>query len=200
MNRMSPRNIMKDQKLREERRHQILESAMYVIARRGLPATKIADIAAEAGLSVGNVYKYFESKEHIFTALVENGQREYREFVEGALHQPLSPYDKLYQYTKEWFKYKNGWAITTILQHARISETVPDEVKKQVSARFEDNLKPMAAMIEEGQKDGVFIEGDSLELALLYVSLMEGLILHDIPGFQEIAAVTPEKALQLLTR
>ncbi|MNW20949.1 hypothetical protein D3C71_2215970 [compost metagenome] len=55
-------------------------------------------------------------------------------------------------------------------------------------------------MIEEGQKDGVFIEGDSLELALLYVSLMEGLILHDIPGFQEIAAVTPEKALQLLTR
>ncbi|MGO4181547.1 TetR/AcrR family transcriptional regulator [Paenibacillus sp. TAF43_2] len=54
----------------------MLEAAMHVIARRGLAATKIADIAATAGISVGNVYKYFRSKEDIFQALVESGQKE----------------------------------------------------------------------------------------------------------------------------
>ncbi|OME86788.1 hypothetical protein BK120_07605 [Paenibacillus sp. FSL A5-0031] len=78
---MSPRNIEKDQMLRVEGQRQILEAAMHVIARRGLPATKIADIAATAGISVGNVYKYFRSKEDIFQTLVESGQKEYRELM-----------------------------------------------------------------------------------------------------------------------
>ncbi|GAA3408900.1 TetR/AcrR family transcriptional regulator [Paenibacillus hodogayensis] len=197
---MSPRNVVKDRKLREERTRQVLDAAMHVIARRGLPATKMTDIAAEAGLSVGNVYKYFESKDQIFQTLVETGQREYRLFVEEALAKPLPPYEKLYWYTEQWLALDNAWAITIMLQHARTSEAVPEPLKKAVSARFEDNLRPMAALIAEGQRAGVFIDGDSLELALLYVSLMEGIILHDIPGIREITAITPEKALRLLLK
>ncbi|RXZ82514.1 TetR/AcrR family transcriptional regulator [Paenibacillaceae bacterium] len=197
---MSPRNVAKDQELRARRQQQILEAAMHVIARRGLPATKIADIAKAAGLSVGNVYKYFVSKEHIFQSLVENGQREYRQFVEQIQQLPLHPLEKLHRYTQDWLVYKNGWAITIILQHARTSEAVPAELKAAVSARFLDNLRPMAALIEDAQRDGKLIDGDPVELALIYVSLMEGLILHDIPGFQEISSVTADKALRLITR
>lgn len=197
---MSPRNQVRDQELRDRRRQEILDAAMHVIARRGLPSTKITDIAQTAGISVGNVYKYFQSKEHIFQALVESGQQEYRDFVERAWNKSLPAYDKLYWYTQEWFVYKNGWAITIILQHARTSEAVPLELKQAVSARFLDNLKPMAAIIEEGQREGIFIEGDPFELALMYVSLMEGLILHNIPGIQEITSVTADKALRLLIR
>ncbi|WP_141506085.1 TetR/AcrR family transcriptional regulator [Paenibacillus luteus] len=197
---MSPRNIEKDQKLRDERQRQILEAAMHVIARRGLPATKIADIASTAGISVGNVYKYFRSKDDIFKALVESGQQEYREFVEHALHLEGSSYDKLYWYTENWLSYRNGWAITVILQYARTSEAVPEHVTQAVSARFIDNLRPMAEMIAEGQAEGVIKNGGSLELALIYVSMMEGLILHNIPGIHEIAMLTPDKMLALLLK
>ncbi|MBJ6360929.1 TetR/AcrR family transcriptional regulator [Paenibacillus sp. GCM10012307] len=196
---MSPRNIAKDQELRSRRQKEILEAAMHVIARRGLPATKIADIATAAGLSVGNVYKYFTSKEHIFKSLVEMGQREYREFVEQIRDLPLSPLMKLHRYTEDWLVYRNGWAITIILQHARTSEAVAVEVKEAVSARFLDNLKPMAELIADAQREGTIVDGDPFELALIYVSLMEGLILHDIPGFQEISSVTADKVLRLLT-
>jgi len=197
---LSPRNTARDQEFRARRQEQILEAAMLVIARRGLPATKIADIAQTAGLSVGNVYKYFVSKDHIFQALVEKGQREYREFVEEAWAKPVPAYEKLQWYTEKWLVYKNGWSITIILQHARASETVPVELKQAVSARFLDNLKPMAALIEEGQRGGGFMSRDPMELALIYVSMMEGLILHDIPGIAEIASVTADKALRLLVR
>ncbi|MBP1996568.1 TetR/AcrR family transcriptional regulator [Paenibacillus eucommiae] len=195
---MSPRNAVKDQKQRMERKVQILDAAMQVIARRGLSATKISDIAATAGLSVGNVYKYFASKDEIFIALVESAQREYRAFVEEAQQKTLPPLQKLYWYTEQWLNNKNGWAHTIILQHARTSETIPEQVKQAVTGRFQDNLGPMAEIIAEGQREGIFMPGDSRELALIYVALMEGLSLHDIPGIQEITAVTPEKAIQML--
>jgi TetR/AcrR family hemagglutinin/protease transcriptional regulator len=197
---MSPRNAEKDRMLRERRRKEILDAALYAIARKGLSGTKISDIAEAAGLSVGYVYKHFVGKEELFAALVERGQLEYRAFAEEALRKPLSPYDRLLWYTKEWFQYRNGWAITIILAHARTSEAVPYEIKKTVSARFVDNLKPIAQIIEEGQKSGDFVDGDSMELALIYVSLMEGLILHDIPEIREIASLAPESALRLLCR
>lgn len=195
---MSPRNTEKDQKVRKRRRKEILDAALYAIARKGLSGTKMTDIAEAAGVSVGYVYKFFTGKEELFAALVEQGQLEYRAFAEEARNKPLSPYDRLLWYTREWFVYRNGWAITIILAHARTSEAVPDDVKKSVSARFIDNLKPIAQIIEEGQKSGDFIAGDSLELALIYVSLMEGLILHDIPGTREIASLAPETTLRLL--
>lgn len=197
---MSPRNTAKDQLLRDQRRKEILTAALYAIAQKGLSGTKISDIAEAASLSVGYVYKFFASKEELFAALVEQGQLEYRTFAEEAYSKPLSPYERLLWYTKEWFIYRNGWAITIILAHARTSEAVPNEVKQTVSSRFVDNLKPIAKIIEEGQTTGEFIEGDCLELALIYVSLMEGLILHDIPGTRELASLAPETALRVLCR
>lgn len=195
---MAVEHKIKDAELRAIRQKQILDAAMHVIARRGLPATKIADIAAAAQLSVGIVYKYFTSKEQIFQSLVEMGQREYREFVEAALAKPLAAYDKLKWYTDEWLQLEHGWAITIILQHARTSEAVPSELKQAVSARFLDNLQPMAAIIAQGQDEGTFIHGDAFQLALIYVSLMEGLILHNIPGIGEIAEITAEQAMRLI--
>ena len=196
---MSPRNRVRDQQLREERSRQILDSALTVIARRGLAGTKVRDIAQTAGVSVGNVYKYFVSKEEIFEALVHRGQKEYREFAEEALRQPGKPSDKLMWYTERWIAMRE-WAITILLQYARTSEAVPERLKKAVSAKFIDNLRPIAAIIEEGQLAGEFVSGDAMELALIYVSLMEGLTLHDIPDTPELTAGIAENSMRLLLR
>lgn len=196
---MSPRNPARDRQLREARTSQILDSALTVIARRGLSGTKVADIAETAGVSVGNVYKYFVSKEEIFEALVHRGQQEYREFVEEALALPGSPVDKLVWYTGQWIA-KREWAITILLQYARTSEAVPIPLKQAVSAKFIDNLRPMAAIIEQGQQSGDMVPGDPMELALIYVSLMEGLTLHDIPDTPELTSGIADRALRLLLR
>ncbi len=196
---MSPRNKEKDQQLRAERTSQILDSALTVIARRGLSATKVADIAEMAGVSVGNIYKYFSSKEDIFEALLHRGQQEYRDFAEEAWGQAGSAKDRLSWYTVNWLN-KREWAITTLLQHARTSETIPERLKQAVSAKFKDNLRPIAAIIEDGQQRGEIVSGASMELALIYVSMMEGLTLHDIPGTPELSSGIAESALQLLLR
>jgi AcrR family transcriptional regulator len=48
-----------------ERRPQILAAAARVIARRGLTALRLADVAAEAGLSVGTIQHYFGTRERL---------------------------------------------------------------------------------------------------------------------------------------
>lgn len=49
---------------------QILESARHVFPREGYVAARMSDVAYEAGLSLGVVYRYFRNKEDLFSSLV----------------------------------------------------------------------------------------------------------------------------------
>jgi AcrR family transcriptional regulator len=55
----------------EERRSQIIESAVQVFARQGFANTRMDDVAAEAGLSKGLLYWYFKSKDQIIIAIAD---------------------------------------------------------------------------------------------------------------------------------
>src|SRR6266508_7001263 len=55
----------------ERSRAQILDTAMKLFAHHGYGDTSVRDIAAEAGLSKGNVYHHFPDKESIFRALLD---------------------------------------------------------------------------------------------------------------------------------
>jgi AcrR family transcriptional regulator len=55
----------------EERRHQIVESAAKVFARKGFADARMDDVAAEAGLSKGLLYWYFKSKDEILIAMAD---------------------------------------------------------------------------------------------------------------------------------
>jgi AcrR family transcriptional regulator len=62
-----------------ERKPQILQAAAQVFLRKGFTAARMEDIAREAGLSVGNLYRYFENKLEITLALMDL-------FLEPSLH------------------------------------------------------------------------------------------------------------------
>ena len=48
-----------------DRRGQILAAAVRAFAARGYDATRVGDIAREAGVAYGLVYHYFDSKEDV---------------------------------------------------------------------------------------------------------------------------------------
>ncbi|MES0836494.1 TetR/AcrR family transcriptional regulator [Nocardiopsis tropica] len=53
---------------REARREEILSAAVRVFARRGFAATRIEDVAAEAGIAKGSVYLSFGSRDELLAA------------------------------------------------------------------------------------------------------------------------------------
>ena len=62
-------------KIRQESRARILAAARKLFAQRGYEATTMQQVVREAGTSIGNAYFYFENKEGLVKALVEEGLR-----------------------------------------------------------------------------------------------------------------------------
>jgi len=56
----------------DERRTQILKSAVSVFARSNYRAATVADVAAEAGISEALIYKFFPSKKAIFLEILQH--------------------------------------------------------------------------------------------------------------------------------
>ncbi len=52
-----------------DKRRQILDAAIGVFARQGFHATRVSDIADEAGVAYGLVYHYFRSKDEVLNEL-----------------------------------------------------------------------------------------------------------------------------------
>jgi AcrR family transcriptional regulator len=74
------------------RREQILDAARRCFSRNGFHATSMQDVIAEAGLSVGAVYRYFKSKDELRIAVAEATVRGVvEELSEVAEHEPALP-------------------------------------------------------------------------------------------------------------
>jgi len=58
-----------------ERRHQILVAASHVFSKRGVQAATMGEVASEAGISPGLIYRYFPSKDDLVAcAMSESSQ------------------------------------------------------------------------------------------------------------------------------
>ena len=66
-----PRTAEQNEEIRQATRNAIVEAAMRCFAQRGYAQTTIRHIAAEAGISIGLMYHYFDSKEALLQAVFE---------------------------------------------------------------------------------------------------------------------------------
>lgn len=67
-----PRTPEENERIKQEKKQQILSAALEIFAEHGLSAAKMSDIAKAAGVSYGLIYTYFVSKEQIFIELVND--------------------------------------------------------------------------------------------------------------------------------
>ncbi len=58
-------------RISDEKRRRVLESAKAAFAREGFAGTNVNRVAAAAGISVGALYKYFRTKDDLFLAIIE---------------------------------------------------------------------------------------------------------------------------------
>ncbi|BAU46655.1 TetR family transcriptional regulator [Sulfurifustis variabilis] len=63
---------------RGDKRTRLVKAADKLVQRQGYHATSLADIAAAAGVPLGNVYYYFRSKEALGDALIGQRGEHYR--------------------------------------------------------------------------------------------------------------------------
>ena len=58
---------------KEARPSELTAAALELFVEKGFAATRLDDVAAHAGVSKGTLYLYFDSKEALFKAVIEEG-------------------------------------------------------------------------------------------------------------------------------
>ena len=56
------------------RREGIVRAGLHKLASEDYDKIKISDVAADAGVAIGTLYRYFSSKEHLFAAVFKEWQ------------------------------------------------------------------------------------------------------------------------------
>jgi len=74
--------------LQHDRREEILDAARRCFARTGFHLTSMQQICVEAGMSPGNLYRYFPSKEAIIAGITERDRAEVGAQLAGAQATP----------------------------------------------------------------------------------------------------------------
>jgi AcrR family transcriptional regulator len=199
---MSPRNEEQNQQIRDERREQILLAALKVFARRGLAATKISDIVSEAGLSHGLVYHYFDSKDAIFTALLELALKTSSGIFKDAYEAPGTPWERLKIMTEmilpRAFQGIGPLYFFIVIQ-AVTSDIAPQAVKNLL-VQYGSAYEYLFLLIQEGQKAGQVVEDDPLQLTAAYCALIQGLAVNQMQGPNILPLPNAEMILRLLKK
>jgi AcrR family transcriptional regulator len=126
------------------RRQQLLDAAVWTFARKGYRGAAISDIVARADVARGTFYLYFESKEQVFLAIVEDFHRRLREMLdEPDLPMPLAEHNGravLQRSFRRWLAFfaRHRDAAAVILKEAT-----------SIDPRFEASLARLRALARD---------------------------------------------------
>ena len=161
---------------REQRKAAIVTAAARVFARKGLAGTKIADIAAEAGMSIGLIYRYFSGKDEVFALLVEQTMGGSAEAARQALAHGGSAWERLEWFTAQLLPYQYQQPeCSLVVLHALTSDAVPAAVRKTVLEQNRAMFYTIQRLIAEGQDEGSVVRGNADHLAYVFLSAIYGL-------------------------
>lgn len=82
----------------DDKRARLLAAALDLFETRGFDAVAVPEIAAKAGVAVGTVYRYFETKEALVNALYRQWKQAYNDLVLAPAPKGMSPRDLFSRY------------------------------------------------------------------------------------------------------
>jgi AcrR family transcriptional regulator len=153
-------------------RRRILSAARPRFETYGYRRTSIAEIARDAGIAVGTVYRYFAGKEAVFLAVVEQLNDTWLEESRRALDGPGTAVERMRRLGAASIQFAAENALITAIAmrdsdivFAPLLERLYDEMARQ-------NVAMMADVIRDGIREGSFRDIDPERAA--YVLFMAG--------------------------
>jgi AcrR family transcriptional regulator len=177
---LSPLNKHQLNQIRDERREQIKQAALKLFARHGYFGTKTSMIAAEAGISEGLIFRYFKSKDEVFTTLVQELIEEAKKETENLQYLSGSPFEQIKALTESMLNESSKYAFMLILR-ARKTGEIPEEAARILEQHSEDVvLDRLIPIFVQGQQAGEFSPGDPRKLLAWYFYIINCLIMEEV--------------------
>lgn len=174
-----PRSPEDNQQIKDARRTDILRAATRVFAKKGFSDTKISDVAKEAGLSHGLVYHYFENKDAVFKAILEDKLCRAREAMAQDDSRLGTGLDRMRASLGHWLERVQAEPDMSILiTQAMVSNAITPEARQMMRDHIREAYESSVARIAQGQREGAIGDHASAEeLATAVMCFMRGLAL-----------------------
>ena len=131
----------------EERRGQIVQGLLRVMAERGYERASIAEIARAAGLSPGLVHYHFTQKQDVLLALVEQLAARARERVKARLTRAVGPRAQVDAFLEALLSVGDGAEPEAVAAWVTISAEAVRQ--PEVRAAYEQVVRADLALLEE---------------------------------------------------
>ncbi len=138
-----------------DKRRQILDTAIRVFARQGFHATRVSDIADEAGVAYGLVYHYFKSKDEVLNELFSQRWSLLLAAIDEADGSDAAPRDKLAAvaaFIVESYRHDPELMKVIIVEVTRAANSFGRTHLPEIRQAYE----LIAKIVAEGQEAGAF--------------------------------------------
>lgn len=135
--------LSRKERERLARRADIVNAAMIVFAYRGFADATLEEIAEKAEYGKGTIYSYFQSKEELFDAVLEEGMNRLINLARVSCEQGEQGFESCYRrFAREFLSY--------VFEHTALSALIMREAHKQgkhtaLKARFPELIEALSA-------------------------------------------------------
>jgi AcrR family transcriptional regulator len=161
----------------DDRREQILRSALDVISERGFPDTRISDVAERVGVSPALVIYYFKTKDRLLTEAMrhaedtwyENGSRRVaeRDTAAGKLEELVT----MSIFAQPEDESGETWAVWLDLWAQSVRNIGVARVRKEFDERWREAIR---SIVRDGCEAGEFRKTDVEEFTLGMSAMLDG--------------------------
>jgi AcrR family transcriptional regulator len=161
-------------------RRRILDSARDVFFREGFMLANLDEVASQAGVAKGTLYRYFESKADLYVAVLAEKGKSFIEKMQSASREGGSAVDRVRAigdfYLDHWLAHQDYFQIFWAIDNQSLIGDLPDAALDEVSRLWEQSLSILNEVLEEGVRGGELAECDTWEVANILWTTANGLI------------------------
>lgn len=170
---MSPRSTQQFDKIRQQSRTKIMDTALELFGTYGYHSTSVSKIAKAAGISKGLMYNYFNSKEDLLHSIIIESIEEHESWWNEFTAMDISAYEKLRLTTE-----KSVSIVQEDLHHWQLLTSLIFQPETKIGLEGFLGQKQGEIM---AQIIGIFSEldvKDPKKEAFFYGACLDGMFLH----------------------
>ncbi|MBR9922381.1 MAG: TetR/AcrR family transcriptional regulator [Bacteroidetes bacterium] len=186
---MSPKSKEQFKVMRQQSMAAIKEAALELFAERGYAHTSIARIAKEAGISKGLMYNYFDGKEGLLRAIVEDAIEEGQQLMDEGLHTSEKPEEQLTNLLNLTFKtVKDNLHYWKLITSLAFQQDVFEGIQDIIGPQTMENVMAIIPILEklgyEDPEKEAMLLGASLDgIMIAYMSLGDAYPIDDMKEY-----------------
>ena len=172
---------------RSARRQLLIEAAWRCAAVRGFADLTVDDVCAEAGVSKGSFYGYFEAKQELLLALLDDDSAALDAELERITREASSGVQRVRRFAQAMVARGEDSARVQVHADLWADLLTEDVVRERLAGSTQRRRELVRGWIEEAVASGELVAIPANALASILLALTDGLMLHralDPGGFR----------------